>query len=508
MRMSHFCCAVCLLAAGLAVRAADNRAVLNVVKHGADPTGKRDSTAVLSQLHASGKRIYYPNGVYRFNGRALDLTAGVTFESKEGITVRNDISAQNILQFDDAGNLVGLQHNHLELDNTKLGGNQPIDVGTLARPPMSTAKHRTRADLLVHWYNDFGLEHRRAYAPGWGWIGWYYWSWNFHDTTRGDYDPARHPLLGFYRGDDPVVLDWQCYWLREYGVAGVILFMPSKWKDPKLGGIGGWEEPAHRNHWIYRLFTDVPNFCGLRYVMTAPTPYSYSTPEVMAQVEARWLALIEQIYLRYGNFYAIQRDGRSYPLFYLHEEAGLRGVFDNYRGAKETLAFYRRIAAHLRSRGLGGIALLARHPIPSTMADFAELEEDGVLHFNGYYATDHSSGGTYAERVANYSPPVDARTVINTFTAKHTHAPHPSKWHCPGHSPALFETLLEKAVAHVYKHSLPRVITCYNMAEWAEGGPGLQPNMQDRFEYLEAVSEALVEGRRDPRAPRDGQKPR
>ena len=25
------------------------------------------------------------------------------------------------------------------------------------------------------------------------------------------------------RGDDATVLDWQCYWLREYGVQGVVL---------------------------------------------------------------------------------------------------------------------------------------------------------------------------------------------------------------------------------------------------------------------------------------------
>ena len=39
---------------------------------------------------------------------------------------------------------------------------------------------------------------------------------------------------------------------------------------------------------------------------------------------------------------------------------------------------------------------------------------------------------------------------------------------------------------------MPRLITCYNVAEWAEGGPGLQPNMQDRFGYLEAVRDVVV----------------
>jgi FPC/CPF motif-containing protein YcgG len=36
------------------------------------------------------------------------------------------------------------------------------------------------------------------------------------------YDPSRHPMLGWYKGDDPNVLDWQCYWLVKYGVTAVI----------------------------------------------------------------------------------------------------------------------------------------------------------------------------------------------------------------------------------------------------------------------------------------------
>ena len=459
--------------------------VVNVVERGADPTGVIDSTVVLTRAHALGKKVFYPNGVYRFNGKTLDLSGGVAFESAGGVTVRNDVSTVNVLQFDDAGNLVGLMHNHLELDDGSLGGKLATDAGTLVRPPVSTAERPLRVDLLAHWYNDFGLEHRRVHAPHSGWIGWYYWSWNFHRTTRDAYDPARHPLLGFYRGDDPVVLDWQCYWLREYGVAGVILL---------LGGVDGWEEPAHRDHWIYRLFTDVPNFRGLKYVVSVPTPHGYSTPEVVEKVWRGWRQVLEQVILPYGNVYKISRDGKDYPLVYLHEEGGLRGAFDNYRGAAETLAFYREMGALFRSHGFGGVALLARHPISDQLADFSGLEDDGVLRFTGFYAVDHSSGDTYAERVANYAPPVDPRTFVNTVTAKHTHAPHPSKWHCPGHTPALFRELLGKAVAHVYAHDMPRVVTCYNVAEWAEGGPGLQPNVQDRFGYLEAVRDVVTAG--------------
>ena len=478
--------AVLTLVACLSPLAAQDGA-LDVVAHGADPTGQADCTELLTRLHAQGREAYYPNGTYRFSGARLDLSGGVRFESLDGVTLRNDISPGNILQFDDFGNLVGLQHNHLELTDEDLGGPEPVTVGNLVRPPLSVAEHETRADLLAYWYNDFGLEHRRAHAPGAGWVGWYYWTWNHHDSARDPYDPARHPLLGFYRGDDPVVLDWQCYWLREYGVRGAVLLGPSESSD-----LDSWRTPDHRNHWLYQLFTDVPNFQRLKYVMMAYTPYTKASQEAQAQVERAWESLIRDVYLQHGNFYVVERGGKRFPVVYAHEEQALRGVFDNYNGAKNTAAFYRRMAKLLQDEGYGGMAVLARHPISSNMLDFAALEEDGVLHFVASYATDDSSGETYTERVANYDPPADPNTILNVCTAKHTQAPHPSKWVCPGHSPELFGEMLRKALDHVEAHDMLRIVTCYNVAEWAEGGPGLQPNMQDRFGYLEAVREALV----------------
>ena len=471
----HHILAFCLLASACAA------APLNVVQQGADPTGQRDCTALLTRLHATGSPIYYPNGAYRFNGKTLDLSGGVRFESATGVTVHNDKSALNILQFDDAGHLIGLQHNHLELNETTLGGPMPTDCGTLVRPPLSTVKLDRKVDLLVHWYNDFGLECRRH---GGGWIGWYYWTWNFHGAEGDGYDPARHPLLGFYRGDDPTVLDWQCYWLREYGVTGAILQTGSDLQN--------WAQPTNGNYWLNRLFTATPNFRGLKYVLTAPTPYSSSTPAAIAQVRQDWGALIAGVYLRYPNCYTIERGGKRYPLLYLHEEGGLTGVFDNYSGCAKTLDFYREIAALFRSKGFGGVALLARHGIGSGQADFAALERDGVLHFSGGYAETSSTGAAYADLVANFSPPTDPRAIVNTFTAVHSHTPHPSKWVCPGNTPALFRLLLEKAVAHIERNRLQPIVTCYNMAEWAEGGPGLQPSMQDRFGYLQAVRDAIV----------------
>lgn len=43
----------------------------------------------------------------------------------------------------------------------------------------------------------------------------------------------------------------------------------------------------------------------------------------------------------------------------------------------------------------------------------------------------------------------------------------------------------------------PKLVTAYNVSEWSEGGPGLQPNVQDGFAYLDAVYNTVVEKRED-----------
>ncbi len=472
------------------IRRAEDMQPLNVVDFGADPSGKTDATDILVRLHETGAEIYYPNGTYRFNGPRLRLDGGVRFESCKGVVVRNDISPAPIVQFDDQGNLIGLQQNHLEQDQSDLGGNLPVPSGSLVPPPLSEGAGPPAADLLAHWYNDFGLEHRRLEKRRTGWIGWYYWTWNFHDAGGDGYDPARHPLLGFYRGDDPTVLDWQCYWLNEYGVRGVILCWSNR--DPERA-LEHWEQPGSPRHWLYQLFNHVPNFRRLRYVMWGISPWLPSTKENRERVERGWKRLIEDVYLQYPNFYAISANGRRFPVVYVWEEGALRGVFDNYRGSAAIQAFYTRLAERFQAAGFGGIALFTRHAISDRLMDRPALERAGVLRYAAFYATSHSGdSSTYARLVDTYAPPVGPRTIPNVVTAKHSHTPHPSKWVCPGHSPALFQDLLTKAVAHIDKQGMPRILTCYNVAEWAEGGPGLQPNMQDRFGYLEAVRNVLV----------------
>jgi len=464
--------------------------MIDVVVRGADPTGRIDATGILTRLHRLGRPVYYPNGTYLFNGATLDFSGGVRFESPAGVIVRNDISPSPIIVFDDDGNLIGLQQNHLEQNELELGGPLPFRSGSLVPPPPGRPLPTLPVDILAHWYNDFGLECRRT-NRGSGWIGWYYWSWNFHAAPGDGYDPSRHPLLGFYRGDDPVVLDWQCRWLCEYDVRGVILAWSSR--DPEAA-LARWDRPASSLYWLHQLFNRTPNFKLLKYVMWAPTPWLPSTPENRARVERGWIALVENIYLRYPNRYSLRVGDRRYPVLYLWEEGAVRGVFDNFRGAEKTHAFYARIARRFQQAGFDGVALFARHPYMPKTAERARLEQAGVLHFRAYYSDPLSRDTrTYRKLVENFEPPSDPHTIVNSVTARHSHTPHPSRWKCPGSTPALFRELLSKAVRHVRSRpSMPQVITCYNVAEWAEGGPGLQPNMRDRFGYLEAVRSALA----------------
>jgi hypothetical protein len=477
---SSLCAGVCLGAAA--------GSPLNAVACGADPTGKEDCTRLLQELHSRKGPVCYPNGTYRFNGESLDLSGGVTFESRGGVVIRNDLSPLPVVVFDNHGNLIGLQQNPLERDERVLGPKGQMQSGSLVPPPLSKTGRTTAVDVVAHWYNDGGLECRRS---GGGWVGWYYWSWAFHSPALSGgragapYDPARHPLLGFYRGDDPVVLDWQCYWLAEYGVKAVTLCGGSVDFDQ-------WQQAGAEGHWLYQLFHHVPNFQRLQYVLWPGTPWLKATPENQRKVEAGWMRVIERGYLRYRNFYALEAGGKKYPVLFVYEGEALRGVFDNYRGAERTAAFCARVAARFQAAGYGGVALFVRHPTSEKLLNRAALERQGVLYFDASYSDDYGTGNTYPERVASFAPPAGPRTILNTCTARHSQAPHPSKWVCPGHAPALFGEQVRKAVAHVQANGMPRIITCYNVAEWAEGGPGLQPNRQDRFGYLEALRDAVA----------------
>ena len=466
--------------------------LLDAVKFGIDNSGQIDATEQMIALHAESaekhKPVYYANGMYRFNGKTLDFSGGVQFESPTGVCIRNNCGSNPIVNFDDNGNLIGLMQNHLEKTFTGSTVDDTL-TGNLVSPPLSTADYTTRVDVLPYWFNEFGLT--ATLNDGAAWNGWYDWRWNHHDCVEkqggtigfDDYDPTRHPLLGWYRGDDPVVLDWICYWLQEYGMKQAML----------LGNITStWEEKTDRNHWIYQLLNHVPNAKQMRFGFWVSSTRYNVTAE---QLEASWKTLFDAFHFNEeykDRVYAITKDKKDYPcLFIWDEKAVASGVGDS----EELAAFYKRIADLFIEKGYGGVCIMARNTLTGGLDWQAELAAQKVL----WYRCGYSEGGgvidrpTYKERVNSFIPYSDATFMYGVATGHKSHTPHTSGWSESGYNPTDFGRWLKAILDAV--DALPdavRTVTCYNVSEWAEGGPGLVPTVADRFAYLEAIRNAIV----------------
>jgi len=458
----------------------ENKQELNVLDYGVDNTGKVDATTILTQLHATGKRIYYPNGTYLFNGKTLDFSGGVRFESQSGVLIRNSLFDTPIVNLDNKGNLIGLMHNHLEYTVDKAG----VDtIGNLVFPPLSTANYQTRVDLLPYWYNDFG---RNTHLIGkLGWRGWYSWEWNHHSPTRGgEYDPNMHPLLGWYRSDEPEVLDWICYWLREYGVNQTALTAYSLDNDPAMNG-----------YWAYQLLNHAPNAKQMDFALWLSNHGYNETYEIY---RTNWWKTFEQFYFNdqyKDQVYCYEENGKRYPVVWIWEEKGIRYSLDPTEPNKmpHMTALYKEVAAAFRENGYDGVCFIARKPAVKEHL-LPELAAAGVKWFSATYANNAPElGATYAERVENYAPLTTRYALYGVSSGLHTHEPHPSKWNCPGNTPQLFGKWLQKAIEFtVSDPSRPQIITCYNVSEWAEGSTGLVPTVGSGYGYLEAIRDAIV----------------
>lgn len=478
---------------------------LNVKDFGADNSGMQDNTALLQALHATGKQIYYPNGTYRFNGNTLDLSSKVRFESNEGIFLKNDISEFNLFQHDDFGNFVGLIQNPMEEGMQELNGRE-FSSGYLMNPPLFNDVYKRKVDFIAWWYNDFGLECTRTNQTGW--IGWYYWGWNHHDCLDHDlpgdkkdpYDPSRHPLLGFYKGDDPVVLDWQSYWMLKYGVNVTGLISTTRPYDSKSFD---FENPGHKDHWMYELLNNAPNFKKMKFLMSPEVYYPAVAGIVPGHVENNRAYIMDMIDKTYGqhpdNVYTMSRDGQNYPVMFLKEEGAVLWTYDNpneYTVPKNTIQLYKDIADKFRQMGYPGIIfMVSNDPIRYFEDNPTVLDAYGVYRYACAYSVNDrfTSGSTYPEIIANYNPSVKGNDVIMPVaTSLLTKAPHQSNWTRGGHSPELFRGFINKALEKTEERNTYPAISCYNVSEWAEGGPGLVPNMQDRFAYLEAIKETVM----------------
>lgn len=360
-----------------------------------------------------------------------------------------------------------------------------FDFGELSDPPVATpdvgSGSGSDIDVVAHWYQGFGNATSLRSSD---WNGWYDWRWNKPDNV-GDgvsgagWDAARAPLIGNYRGDDPDVLGWAAYWLRQGGVDAVSF-------PDSAGFSSAWSEPGT---WSEAYFERTPNARALGYVL--PLASKGGSDEVTRRARE----LVEFVADHPWVYTEIVGDLR-YAVVNTWDLEALRGVFDNYQGSARSSAFLRDLANQFRGIGYDGVTVLARNG-GVIAANASSLSEHGVnVYFSSYdgkYAAATMTAGfdAYVDTLDTGRAYRFPNTVPGVFTSLETVTPHPSTYRITGGTPEGFRRLLKKTKTAIDAEGLPRLVTVYNVSEWAEGGPGLLPNMRDGFAYLEAVRTTL-----------------
>lgn len=422
---------------------------------------------------------------------SMDVT---TTGDVRGMTVETTITAR-----DKDGKFIGLAHNYNEEKRNPSGVTPKITTGDFNSPPLSDASPVTSVDVMAHFYNDFGREAVRQSNGGLGWTGWYTWEWNHTDNVN--YTDKRHPILGWYRGDDPKVLDWQCYWLREAGVKGVI---------PQLTSIdtSTWTSDADPFYWAYQMFENAPNFKGLKYSVAGPASGT------QVDFEAGWSGIQTDIYDVYDNYHIVNINGKSYGSIYIHDVGTVRsGVFSTDADFESWLKDW---SDYFKGKGLDGVFVYGRNASYYTAsANRSRYKStlsinDVVMCETGYgdFTGSYTSPTVYADYVNNFEIAYNSakyRTLPNIMTARESQSPHPSGWTTGGSTPELFQKAVTLAAkGAVSNNTIPNIVTVYNVSEWAEGGESLQPTLGDGFGYLNAVRAAEVAASDDKTIPFEG----
>jgi hypothetical protein len=203
----------------------------------------------------------------------------------------------------------------------------------------------------------------------------------------------------------------------------------------------------------------------------------------------------------YINTYTVQKGNNNYACVFLWDGEALRTTLG---GTASTITFLKARAAEAVVAGYDGLCVMARSATnweALAAGTLADLEANGVLYLPASYESQLATTGTYTAAVAAWTPAVPSPgnwvtattpQITAVATAHQSVYPHPSGWTCTGSTPALFNSLMQKCIRMVNTNNLPRIVTVYNVSEWAEGGPGLQPDYGNGFGYLQAVKNALL----------------
>lgn len=354
-----------------------------------------------------------------------------------------------------------------------------IDFGNLEKAPSVKNIPHKGIDLIAHWYNDFGLEYTASGVnQANGSYKWYDWRWN-HTNTES-YDAKRHPLLGWYKGDDVNVLDWICYWLAESGINVVCLTQTSGFSNTN------WNNPSDLHYWEYQLLNNVKNFKSLKYILSLKADSNKDTLETLESQNDK----VVEVYSQFPNVHTYIENSKRYACVFAWDTELLRGALDNYNGYTNINAYYIRLAKKMKNIGYDGVCILGRNTNINNNFDY--LRKNDVILFCADYSGMYGDRNSYYdyEDYVNTVPFVTTqtdKTILNVLTSADSHKEHSSTWSVKGSTPELFKKLLNKALDFIEKNNMPKMLTIYNVSEWAEGGASLQPNVHDGFGYLDAV---------------------
>lgn len=516
-----------------------------------------DKAAIFAAGHAAkcqNKLVKFPVGSYFF---ANDDYVNGYLSLTSDYVARSDVflssNEMNGLAFDCVTDtVIGLRYNFNELKVRDLAiegsvNFSPITSGYFERPPLAVAPTASEIDIIAHWWTRFGTDWmpskgacvqyfpcKRSHAEGsrcavsdgsnaapYGPAD-YTWEWGHKTGARADtltacpnvptakiftrleaglqydypeeYDGSRHPLLGWYRENDPATLDWISYWLVKHGVDAVT--------------VNGF--PSTPSNWAHGLFNNAPNFQLLKYIMwmTNNIQPSNTCSEKFNNLTTAWTNTLNATYLS-ANFknssYKLKKEGVDLPLLYVFGSKQLVDELCVSDAAYGITAFLQGIGVLFGNGGFDGY-VLASDAYIQTVVDIPALAANDIHVIEGAYNGISSIDGrdtvmsyeglagkarlSYAERG------LYTNSIVSIPTAAHSVSPHYSRWQWKGSTPLLFQSWLDDTVSDVIDNWGQQPIPVsgnrpfmfvYNVSEWLEAGASLQPSVRHKFGYLDAV---------------------
>lgn len=382
-------------------------------------------------------------------------------------------------------------------------------------------------ESLAHWC--WGLLRTPAVAKGLFDVC--FWLPNCTSSTLSAYAPS----AGTWRADDSYAdgepvrspRDNKVYRAARSGARATPAADSDEWRSSpgdNAGQIGRWN-PERK----YRVGASVVDAAGDQRQYRARRENVGRQPQYASGPDADWEPVsmpdewrdFAAFYGRYKDHVkTIRHQGKAYATVFMWEAESCRVVWGS--GAFQSWLAELGQAMHDANPGWEGVAVLMRaSPSPrryggargSGSIDYDDALQQRVLLLRTDYPGTQASAGArpgpegYASLIDNFKPSFRTpglaealdRRVYCVPTALSSLRPHEGTADFRGHSPTLFGRFLRRAISlcrdgkgFVDADGKP-VVLVYNVAEWTEGGPGLQPNVQDGFGYLSALKQAVTE---------------